>query len=67
MSEKTFNVPNISCHHCVAAIKTEVSGIKGVRNVSGDPAKKQVTIQWDAPATEEEIKKAMAEINYPPA
>ncbi|MBW1989574.1 MAG: TIM barrel protein, partial [Deltaproteobacteria bacterium] len=53
LREKTFTVQNISCRHCVAAIKNELSEQKGVIKVTGDPAKKQVTVQWDEPATEE--------------
>ena len=63
--QKTFTVPNISCHHCVAAIKNELATIKGVTKVEGDPPKKQVTVSWDAPADEGAIRKAMAGINYP--
>ncbi|MFH1887989.1 MAG: heavy-metal-associated domain-containing protein [Pseudomonadota bacterium] len=65
MSEKTFAVPNISCHHCVASIKDELTEIPGVQAVSGDPGKKQIQVTWDSPATEDAIRKAMAKINYP--
>ncbi|MEW5737060.1 MAG: heavy-metal-associated domain-containing protein [Thermodesulfobacteriota bacterium] len=63
--EKTFKVPKISCHHCVAAIKNELVTVKGVTKVEGDPGKKQVTVSWNAPADEAAIRKAMEEINYP--
>lgn len=63
--EKTFSVPNISCGHCVMSIKNELSEMKGVSAVSGDPATKKITVAFDSPATEEAIRKTLAEINYP--
>jgi copper chaperone CopZ len=51
--------------HCVHTIKTEVSELAGVKSVEADPKSKQATIVYDAPATEEVIKKLLAEINYP--
>lgn len=67
MTTVTYNIPNISCGHCVHTIKMEVSDLAGVQSVDGDPATKQVTITFDAPASEEQIKALLAEINYPVA
>lgn len=64
MESKTFRVPNISCGHCVMTIKREVGVLPGVQSVEGDPASKMVTVQWQAPATWEQIKDLLAEINY---
>ncbi len=66
MSNVTYTVPNINCEHCVHTIKMEIGEIAGVKNVEGDPVKKQVTIQYDPPATEEQIVSILKEINYPP-
>ncbi len=63
----TYHIPNISCHHCVHTIKMEVSELDGVKRVEGDVKSKQVTIEFDAPASEERIKALLAEINYPVA
>lgn len=60
-------VPNISCGHCVMAIKRELGEIKGVSKVEGDPQKKEITVSWDAPASLEKIKSALKEISYPAA
>jgi len=65
MTTVTYSIPNISCMHCVHTIKTEVSELAGVKSVEADPKSKQATIVYDAPATEEVIKKLLAEINYP--
>ena len=65
MQKKTFNIPNISCGHCVMAIKNELSEMKGVLQVEGNPQEKTVTVEWDSPATLEKILDTLKEINYP--
>jgi copper chaperone CopZ len=67
MTTVTYNIPNISCNHCVHTIKMEVSDLPGVQSVETDVASKTATITFDAPATEESIKALLAEINYPAA
>ncbi|MEE8391360.1 MAG: heavy-metal-associated domain-containing protein [Anaerolineae bacterium] len=67
MASKTFNVPNISCGHCVMTIKREVSEMEGVSNVTADAETKAVTVEWEAPATWDGVKSLLAEINYPAA
>ena len=62
---ETFTISNISCGHCVMAIKNELTQLKGVTKVEGDPANKSVTVEWEAPATGEEIRTTLKEINYP--
>ncbi|MBN1565016.1 MAG: cation transporter [Anaerolineae bacterium] len=67
MPSKTFEVPNISCGHCVMAVQNEVSELTGVSKVQADKDTKMVTVEWDTPATWDQIKAALTEINYPPA
>ncbi|MFN8372888.1 MAG: heavy-metal-associated domain-containing protein [Anaerolineae bacterium] len=67
MEKKTFQVPNIGCDGCVKSIKNEVSGLQGVKFVSGDVATKTVTLEWDNPATWQQIEHALTEIDYAPA
>ena len=67
MTKVTYSVPNISCMHCVHAIQTELADVKGVQSVKADAATKQVEIVFDIPASEEKLKTALAEINYPVA
>lgn len=67
MTTVTYSIPNISCHHCTHTIQSEVGEIAGVQSVSATVDLKQATITFDAPATEEEIKSLLAEINYPVA
>ena len=65
MEKKIFQIPNISCGHCVNAIKNELEELEGVIKVAGDPDKKEINVEWDTPATLEKIKETLAEINYP--
>jgi len=65
MEKSRFTIPNISCHHCVMTIKKEISQIEGVKTVEGDPAKKEIVIEWDTPADIDKIKDKLKQINYP--
>ncbi len=67
MEEKTLSIPNITCGHCVMAIKNELNDIEGVKEVNGSIDTKTVTVKWDMPATLDKIKDALKEINYPAA
>lgn len=65
MEKQMFTIQAISCGHCVAAVKEELTEMQGVCKVEGDPADKSVTVEWEAPATEASIRATLAEINYP--
>lgn len=67
METKTFLVPNINCEHCVHTVESEVGELPGVKVVRADEQSKQVTVQWEAPATWSKIAATLTEINYPPA
>ena len=67
MEKKTFSIPNISCGHCVMAIKNELSELEGVKSVEGNPEAKSIDVEWDAPITEDRIIDTLKEINYPAA
>ena len=67
MTTKTFVVPNISCGHCTHTIESELADVAGVQSVKADEATKQVTVDFDAPATWDTIVATLEEINYPPA
>ncbi len=64
METKELSIPNISCGHCVMTIQRELGEIDGVLKVEGDPTAREITVEWDAPATLERIKSALKEINY---
>ncbi len=65
MTQQTFNIPRISCGHCVMAIKDELSEMPGVQSVEGSPESKTVVVDWDTPASEDAIRAKLQEINYP--
>jgi copper chaperone CopZ len=65
MTTVTYHIPAISCQHCVHTIKTELGDLQGVASVEGDVESKRVKVTYDVPASEESIKKLLAEINYP--
>jgi copper chaperone CopZ len=65
MESKTFTVPNISCGHCTHTVEMELGELTGVQSVTADLDSKQVSVQWDSPATWEQIEALLAEINYP--
>lgn len=67
MNTVTFNIPGINCNHCVHTIQTELSELEGVQKVVASAEAKNATVTFEPPANEEEIKKLLAEINYPAA
>ena len=67
MKTVSYSVPNISCDHCVHTIKMEVSDLEGVSLVDATVDTQAVEIQYDEPASEDQIKALLTEINYPPA
>ena len=66
METITYLVPNINCGHCVHTIKTELSEIKGVKNVDAVLDTKKVTVTYEPPATTDQFVDLLKEINYPP-
>lgn len=66
MTEKTVHIPDISCGHCLAAVKREAGEVAGVSSVEGDVASKMVTIKWEEPATWDQIAAALKDAGYPP-
>jgi copper chaperone len=67
MTTVEYSIPSIHCMHCVHTIKVEVSDLEGVKSVEADVNTKTATITFDTPATEEQIKALLTEINYPVA
>jgi copper chaperone CopZ len=67
MTTVKYDVPKISCGHCVNTIQMEVGDLEGVSSVVASNETKTVEVVFDAPATEEQIVALMTEINYPVA
>lgn len=62
----TYNIPGISCGHCVHTIQMEVADLAGVQAVVASQQDRTATVTFDAPATEDQIIALLKEINYPP-
>lgn len=67
MATVTYSVPAMHCAHCVRTIQTELMEIAGVRKVVASLEPKQVTVEFELPATESQIEALLAEIHYPVA
>jgi len=65
MISTTYNIPNISCNHCVMTIEFELGEIPGIEVVKADAETKTAEVVYKDPATEEQIINLLAEINYP--
>lgn len=63
VSELRFQVPGMTCGHCVNAVKTEVAGVAGVTSVDVDLETKNVVVQG-AHLDLEAIKAAVDEAGY---
>ena len=66
MPQLTLTAPDISCDHCLQAIKSAVETLPGVRFISGDTESKAVVIDHDPAQTPHSIiEAAMEEEGYP--
>jgi copper chaperone CopZ len=65
MEDKKVHIPTISCGHCVMTIEREVGELKGVNSVEGDEKTKMVTIEWENPATWEQIADTLKKVGFP--
>jgi copper chaperone CopZ len=65
MTTKTYNVPSISCNHCVATIERELKSLAGVDTVKADLKSKQVTVNVKDDQTLPAVETALVEIGYP--
>jgi len=67
MSQIEYTVPNINCGHCEHTIKMELTELTGVNRVDASSATNRILVEYEPPATEEQIKDLLVEINYAPA
>jgi len=65
MNQVKYEIPNISCGHCVNSIQVELKKLPGVSGAWADQETKFVEIEFEDPATEESIKTLLESINYP--
>lgn len=65
MNTITFTVPAMHCNHCTHTVSMELSDLEGVSKVDANLDTKLVTVEFDEPASEQELRDTLAEINYP--
>ena len=65
MTDKTFNVPDMSCGHCKAAVEGELNKLKGVERSNADFEKGIVEVRYDdGRVTTDELRGAIEEAGY---
>ncbi len=65
MTNATFNVPEMSCNHCKAAVEGELNKLSGVEFSNADFEKGTVEVHYDEDrVTTEELEGAIEEAGY---
>jgi copper chaperone len=65
MTENTFNVPDMSCGHCKAAVEDGLNKLSGVEYSDADVGKGTVIVRYDeGTVTTEDLKGAIEEAGY---
>lgn len=68
MERVTLKAPDISCDHCVNAIRKAVTALPGVTVLEGRPEEQIVVVEYDPARVKlEDIEAAMEEEGYPVA
>ncbi|WP_236968116.1 heavy-metal-associated domain-containing protein [Microbacterium aurantiacum] len=60
----TYQVTGMTCGHCEAAVRTEVTKIDGVRDVAVDAGTGVLAITSDAALTDDDVLAAVDEAGY---
>jgi copper chaperone len=65
MTEKTFNIPDMSCGHCKAAVEGELNRLSGVERANADIEKGTVEVTYDESRVSlVQLKGAIEEAGY---
>ncbi len=65
MTDRTFNVPDMSCGHCKAAVEGELNRLPGVERAEADIEKGTVEVSYDEAAVSTgDLKGAIEEAGY---
>ncbi len=65
MTDTTFNVPDMSCGHCKAAVEGELNRLSGVEGSLADVERGTVEVTYDeGKVTAEDLKRAIEEAGY---
>ena len=58
-----FNVPDMTCGHCVSTVTKAIKGLDAAAEVKADLASKTVTVETSAPAPA--VAKVLDDAGYP--
>jgi copper chaperone len=65
MTEKTFNVPDMSCGHCKAAVEGELNKLSGVEKANADIVNGTVEVSYEeGTVANKDLKGAIEEAGY---
>ena len=64
MVEHVYQVPDVSCEHCVKAIQQELLQIDGVKDVDVNLDNKRVTVQAEPTVSDEQLREGIEEAGY---
>ncbi len=64
MPKRIYNVPEVHCEHCVAAINRELGAIDGVRDIEVDLKAKTVTVEVPEKVSDERIAEGLYEAGF---
>lgn len=64
MSTQTWTVQGMTCEHCVASVTEEVSDLAGVRTVDVVLDDGRLTVEADAPLSDDDVRRAVEEAGY---
>ncbi len=64
--QRTWNIPTISCNHCLMTIRRELKFVDGVDYVEGDVQSKTVVVAYTNEAALDQARAALAEAGYAP-
>lgn len=65
MNTVVYSIPKIHCEHCLHTIETELADLQGVEAVKASLGDKKVMVRFSEPASEDQLKATLAEIEYP--
>ena len=60
----TYTVTGMTCGHCAASVRAEISAIPGVTDVAVDVASGAVEVTAKQPVTREQVAAAVDEAGY---
>ena len=64
MTSTTYSVRGMTCNHCAASVKEEISKVVGVTGVSVDLQSGRVAVSHDRPISDAAVGAAVEEAGY---